>query len=157
MAAMLMLLAAASFSQTVVKTARDTGGWGSGYGRMLGIRADYLDLTDAQRTQIKDILTKERPTIRPLMQQLMQSHQQMRQLESAATFDETKIRTLATEQSQTMTELLVQKARIKSELLQVLTPDQKTKMAAFEARQEARLQRRLQHGQTAPNGAAPNQ
>jgi Spy/CpxP family protein refolding chaperone len=55
-----------------------------------------------------------------------------------------------------MAELMVQKARIKSELMQVLTPDQKTKMAAFEARRQARLQRRLPGGQNAPGEATPN-
>lgn len=162
MASAVMLLAAFAFSQTVVKTSRETGHWGLGFGNMLGVAADYLDLTDAQRAQMKDILTKEKPTIQPLMQQLMQSHQQMRQLESASTFDEAKVRALATEQSQTMTELMVQKARIKSELLQVLTADQKTKLAAFEVKQEARLQRRLQHaqsptGETATPNPTPNQ
>ena len=51
---------------------------------MLGFYADYLDLTDAQQAQMKDIFAKEKPTIRPLMQQLAQGRQQMRQLEQAA-------------------------------------------------------------------------
>ena len=77
---------------------------------MMGFYADYLDLTDAQRAQMKDIMTKEKPTLKPLMQQLEQGHQQLRQLESAGTFDEAKVRTVATQQAQTMTELTVQKA-----------------------------------------------
>jgi Spy/CpxP family protein refolding chaperone len=159
------LMAAIGFSQTVVKAAgpghRGGGGFG---GPMMGLYADYLDLTDAQRAQMKDIMTKEKPTIKPLMQQMAQSHQQLRQLESAGTFDEAKVRALATQQAQTMTELTVQKARIKSELMQVLTPDQKDKMAKFEARRQARFQKRFQHGQEqapateqAPAETAPNQ
>jgi len=151
------LLAALAFSQTVVKTAQGPGHRGAGFGRMLGFYADYLDLTDAQRAQMKDIMAKEKPTIHPLMQQLAQNHQQMRQLESAGTFDEAKVRALATEQSQTMTELMVQKARIKSELMQVLTADQKTKMSKFEARRQARFQKHFQQGQAAPSEAAPSQ
>jgi protein CpxP len=149
------LLAAIGFSQKAVTTP-DTGHRGRQFGKMLGISTRYLDLTDEQKTQMKDIMTKEKPTIQPLMQQVAQNRQQMRQLESAGTFDETKVRSLATQHSQTMAELMVQKARIKSELMQVLTPDQKTKMAAFEARKEARLQRRLQGGQNAPGEATPN-
>lgn len=149
------VLAAIGFSQTAVTT-RDTGHRGRHFGRMLGISARYLDLTDEQKTQMKDIMTKEKPTIQPLIQQVAQNRQQMRQLESAGTFDETKVRSLATQQSQTMAELMVQRARIKSELMQVLTPDQKIKMGAFEARKEARLQRRLQGGQNAPGEATPN-
>lgn len=142
------LMAAVAFSQSVVKTTQGMG-HGGGFGaRMLGFYADYLDLTDAQQAQMKDILTKEKPTIQPLMQQLAQGHQQMRQLEQAATFDEAKARTIATQQSQTMTELMVQKARIKSELMALLTPAQKDKMAKLEARREARIQKHLQQGQT---------
>jgi len=154
------LMAAVGFSQTVVKAAgpghRGGGGFG---GPMMGLYADYLDLTDAQRAQMKDIMTKEKPTIKPLMQQMAQSHQQLRQLESAGTFDEAKVRALATQQAQTMTELTVQKARIKSELTQVLTPDQKDKMAKFEARRQARMEKHFEKDQSqAPaTDTTPNQ
>jgi Spy/CpxP family protein refolding chaperone len=150
------LLAAIGFSQTAVTTP-GPGHRGRHFGRMLGISARYLELTEAQKTQMKDIMTKEKPTIQPLMQQLAQNRQQMRQLESADTFDENKVRPLANQQSQTMAELIVQKARIKSELIQVLTAEQKTKMAAFEASREARLKKHFQQGQAAPNEATPNQ
>jgi Spy/CpxP family protein refolding chaperone len=142
----LAMLAAVALSQTVVKTAQSGGHWGGrGFGaRMFGLNADYLELTDAQQAQMKDILTKEKPTIRPLFQQLAQGHQQMRQLEQAGPFDEAKVRAVATQQSQAMTELMVQKARIKSELVAVLTPDQKDKLAKLQARREARMQKHLQ-------------
>ncbi len=150
------MLAVAAFGQSVVRTA-GPGRHGAGLGGMLAFFGDYLDLTDAQRTQMKAILAKEKPTIQPLIEQLAQGHQQMRQLEEAATFDEAKVRTLATQQSQTATELMVQKARIKSELVQVLTADQKAKLATFEARQQARLQKHFQQGEAAPTEATPNQ
>jgi hypothetical protein len=46
---------------------------------------------------------------------------------------------------------MVQKTRIKSELMAVLTPDQKDRMAKFEARRAARFQKHLQQGQAVPN------
>jgi periplasmic protein CpxP/Spy len=151
----LTLLSAIAFGQSGM---RRTGfGHGDGFASMLGRMGDYLDLTDAQRTQMKSILSKEKSTIRPLMQQLAQGNQQMRQIEEASTFDEGKVRTLATQQSQTMTELMVQKARIKSELVQVLTPDQKTKLTAFEARQQARFQRHFQQAPAASSETPSNQ
>jgi periplasmic protein CpxP/Spy len=153
------LMAAVGFSQTVAQAA-GPGHHGHGFGGpMMGMYADYLDLTDAQRSQMKDIMTKEKGTLKPLMQQLAQSRQQLKQLESASTFDEEKVRAVATQQTQTMTELTVQKARIKSEMMQVLTPDQKDKMAKFEARRQARFQKHFQHGQDqAPQTeSTPNQ
>jgi Spy/CpxP family protein refolding chaperone len=148
------LMATLGFGQTAMHRA----GFGhhGGFGNMLGMMGDYLDLTDAQRTQMKAILAKEKPTLQPLMQQLKQGHQQMSQLEDG-TFDEGKVRALATQQSQTLTELMVQKARIKSELMQVLTPDQKTKLAAFKAKQQARFQQHLQHAPAGTTEAPANQ
>ena len=136
----LTLVTALAFGQAAVRPS-GFGHRGGGFGNMLGMMGDYLDLTDAQRTQMKAILTKEKPTIQPLMQQLRQGNQQMREMEQAGTFDETKARAAAGLQVQAMTELMVQRARIKAEMVQVLTPAQKTKLAAFEARQQARFQR----------------
>jgi Spy/CpxP family protein refolding chaperone len=149
------LMASLAFGQSAVRPA-GFGHHGGGFGGMLGMMGDYLDLTDAQRTQMKAILAKDKPAIRPLMQQLAQGRQQMHQLESASTFDETKVRTLATQQSQTMTDLMVQRARINSELMQVLTADQKTKLAAFEAKRQARFQHHFGKAPADSNEAPTN-
>ena len=148
----IILCATVAFSQSVVKASHGTRGFGGhGFGvEMFGLNADYLDLSDAQMAQMKDILTKEKPTIQPLMQQLRQGHQQMQQLEQAGAFDEAKVRTVATQQSQVMTELIVQKERIKSELMTVLTQSQKDQLAKLQARRQARMQKHLQGAQTAP-------
>src|SRR5512133_2053354 len=87
-------MSTAAFSQTVIKTHQGMGHRG-GFSHMLGFYTDYLDLTDAQQAQMKDIIAKEKPTIQPLMQQLKQGHQQMTQLEQAGTFDEAKVRAVA--------------------------------------------------------------
>jgi protein CpxP len=119
-------------------------------GHMMGFFADYLNLTDAQQTQMKAVLQKEHGTLKPLMQQLHQTRQQLRQYEEG-TFDEAKVRALAAQQSQTAVELTVQKARIHNELFQMLTPDQQAKMKEFEARHEARMQKHMsQEGAPAP-------
>ena|ERR1700739_185128 len=125
-----------------------------GFEHMLGFHSDYLDLSSAQQDQIKAIWQKEKPGLAPLMQQMKQFHSQMDQLTQSGAFDETKVRALAAQQSQTMVELAVQHARIKSEMLQVLTPDQKTKFAQFQAKREQRMQQRMQHRQQAPEPPA---
>jgi protein CpxP len=140
---MLGLLATAAVAQTTNSVAAHGRG-AFGLDHMLGFYTDYLDLTDAQQAQIKDIITKEKPTIQPLIEQLAASRQQLRQLESATPIDEAMLRSVATQQSQTMTELMVQKAHIKNEMMQVLTPDQKAKLAKFTARRQQRFQRHMQ-------------
>jgi len=146
-ALVLVLAAAVGVSQTVKKVSQARVGMGFPFGgHMLGFFSSYLDLTDAQRAQVKDILAKERPNIQPLTQQLMQTHQQLRQMAESGSFDETKARALVTQQSQTMIEAEVQKARVAAELFQVLTPDQKAKMDKFMSRHEQRMMKHMQPG-----------
>jgi len=125
-------------------------------GHMLGYLARKLDLTDAQRAQVKEIMAKEKPTFQPLMLQMAQNHQQMRQLVMSSGFDEAKVRELASQQTQTMTELTVQRARVASELFQVLTPDQKTKLTAIINQHEQRFMNHMQ-GQAQGQGQTQSQ
>ncbi len=112
-------------------------------GHVMGFFAKYLDLTDDQKTQMKAVLQKEHPTVKPLMQQLHQMEQQLKQYEEG-TYDAAKVQSLVSQQAQTLVQLKVQETRIHSELFQLLTPDQQTKMKEFEANREARMQQHMQ-------------
>ena len=116
-----------------------------GFDHMLGYFTDVLDLTPAQQDQAKAILAKEKPVMEPLMKQLMQAHKDMSALEDSGTFDEAKVRALAAQNTQAITELFVQKARIHAELLQILTADQKAKLAQVKAKHAARMQEHMQN------------
>lgn len=129
-------------------------GHGHGFGMFdmgehMKFLAEYLDLTDVQKTQVKAVLAKEHATVKPLFQQLHQSELQLRQYEEG-TFDEAKVRAVAAQQSQTMVELMVRKARIHNELFQLLTPDQQAKMKEVEARRDSRIQKHIQSSEAAP-------
>ena len=110
-------------------------GFGDDFHHMLR----QLDLTSDQHSQVKAIFEKEKPTLEPLMQQMHQNHAAMSALEAAGPFDEVKTRALATQNSQTMVELEVEHSRIKSEIMQILTPEQKTKLAQIEANHAAHM------------------
>ncbi len=138
----LTVMAAIAVSQTVRRAhMRGDGMFG---GPMLGYYVHKLDLTDAQQAQVKAIMTKEKPALQPLMLQVAQGHSQLRDLVMSGNFDEAKARELAAQQTQTMTELAVQHARIASEMVQILTPDQKTKLTALINQHEQRMMNRLQ-------------
>jgi len=83
-----------------------------------------------------------------MLLQLAQTRHQMRQLEEGENFNEAQVRTLAAQQSQTLTELIVQKARIESEMLQILNPDQKTKFKEMIDKHEQRMMNHLQNQST---------
>ena len=133
-AAVLLVAAAA-----IAEGRHGYGGPGGGFHHML----KQLDLTSAQHDQVKAIWAKEKPALQPLMQQMRQNHSAMSALEASGSFDEAKTRALATQNSQTMIELQVEHARIKSEIMQILTADQKAKLAQMEANREARMSKHM--------------
>jgi protein CpxP len=112
-------------------------------GHMMGFFAKYLDLTDAQRTQIKGVMHKEHATMKPLMMQVHQLDQQLRQYVEG-TYDDAKVQALVPQQAQSLVQMKVQETRIHNELYQLLTPDQQTKMKDFEAQHEQRMQKHMQ-------------
>jgi protein CpxP len=142
--AAVMLAVAAAIAQGM----HGHGGPGGDFRHMMGFFTHYLDLTGDQQSQVKAIWEKEKPNLEPLMKQMHQNHSDMRALEASGPFDEAKTRALATQHAQTMIEVEVQHARIKSEMMQVLTADQKAKFAQFEAKREARMKEHMHHPPT---------
>jgi protein CpxP len=129
--AVVLLVAAAA----IAEGRHGYGGPGGSFRHMLR----QLDLTSSQQDQVKAIFAKEKPTLQPLMQQMRQNHSAMVALEASGPFDEAKTTALATQNSQTMIQLQVEHARIKSEIMRILTSDQKAKLAQMEANREARM------------------
>jgi protein CpxP len=114
----------------------------------------YLDLSDAQQTQIKQLMSANKAAAEPLMQQEHQNHLQMTQLVQSGNFDETKAQGIAASQAQTMTQMIVQRATLDANIFQQLTPAQKTKMTQLTAEREqhfaGRMSRLQQHDQPQP-------
>jgi protein CpxP len=116
---------------------------------MMEFYAKYLNVTDAQKADMKAVLQKEHATMKPLMQQMHLLQQQLKQYEEG-TYDDVKVQALVAQQAQTLVQVKVQETRIHNELFQMLTPDQQTKLKEFEANREARMQ---QHMNAAPANA----
>ncbi len=133
-AAVLLAVAAA-----IAQGMHGHGGPDGDFHHMLSFFTRQLDLTTDQQAQAKAIWEKEKPVMEPLHQQMKQYHAAARALENAGPYDENKTRVLATQHAQTMIEMEVQHARIKAEMMQILTPEQKTKMAELEAKHESRM------------------
>jgi len=123
-------------------------------GPMFPFFAKQLDLTTEQQTQIKQIFSNAEPTLRPLMQQEMQSHEAMVQLITSGNFEAAKAQTIAAQGAQIHTQLEVQHAQLAAQAYQLLTADQKTKLAEIMARHEQRMQ---EHMQGPPPADAPAQ
>jgi len=121
-------------------------------GHRMGFFAKALNLTDEQKTQMKAIMQKEHPAMKPLFLQERQVDQQLRQYVQG-TFDEAKVRGLATQKAQIQVELTVAETRVHNQMYQLLTPEQQSKLKEMEANREARMKK---HMNEAPP-AAPEQ
>ena len=107
--------------------------------RFLARLGNYLELTETQRAQIKTILETERPKLQPLVIQAALTHKEIVEATKTGEFNETQIRALATQQGQHVANLIVEKERVKTQIYQVLTPAQRTKLDQLRQRFEARV------------------
>lgn len=119
------------------------------HGPMMGFFARSLNLTDDQKTQMKAIMQKAKPTVQPLHQQARQIDQQIRQYVEG-NYDEAKVRALAQQKAQLEVELTVAETHIHNQMYQVLTADQQAKVKQMEANREARMQKHLNQAPPAP-------
>jgi periplasmic protein CpxP/Spy len=110
-----------------------------------------LNLTDDQKAQIKQIFQAERPTMKPLMQQEHAAHMQMVQLITSGTFDQSKATAIATQESQTHVQLELEHAKIASQVYQLLSSDQKAKVAELIAQRQQRMQQHMQDKDQSPS------
>jgi periplasmic protein CpxP/Spy len=122
-------------------------------GHDLRFLSHYLDLSEAQKTQVKQLFVAQKSTFEPLMEQEHQGHLQMTQLVQSGSFDETKAQTIAVSLSQTEVQMMVQKAKLDAQIFQLLTPEQKTKMTQLTTEREhfaEHMQRLQQNDQPQP-------
>ncbi len=111
-------------------------------GPRMGFFARQLNLTDDQKTQMKAIMQKEHPTMKPLMQQERQFDQQLRQYVEGP-YDATKVQALAAQKAQIQAQITVNETRIHNELYQLLTPDQQAQLKQMQTNHEARMQKHM--------------
>lgn len=124
-------------------------GMGRGMEGHLQFMAAKLSLTDDQKTQMKGIMEKERPTMKPLHEQERQIDQQLRQYVEGS-FDQEKVAALAAQKAQIQSQITVAETRIHNQLYQLLTPDQKDQLKQMEAKHAARMQEHMNKKAPAP-------
>ncbi len=119
-------------------------------GRMGGrggfaFREVMRDLTDAQREQVRAIHEKHAELIRPLAERAHAAHQA---LENAVMSGNTaNLQALSIEVGNAETELTFAQAQVQAEILNVLTPEQKQKIAERRKQMEARRQEMIKQRQ----------
>ncbi|MDM8526243.1 Spy/CpxP family protein refolding chaperone [Desulfococcaceae bacterium HSG8] len=95
------------------------GGMGKGFRALMG-----LDLSDAQKTQVANIITKYRDNIRTSVNNLLDAKKHLNDVMLAEEFNEAAVREAFQQIAAAGEELAVLKAKIAVEVRPVLTPDQ---------------------------------
>jgi Spy/CpxP family protein refolding chaperone len=102
-----------------------------------------LGLTETQRTQIKAIWREERPTVIPLLRQLVSESNWA--APAGAAFDESAARAAGDRQAATISQLLVERQRMISTIYSgILTPEQQQKADQLGQRMHTRIERLIE-------------
>jgi periplasmic protein CpxP/Spy len=131
-------------------------GYGMGHDHMMKFFAEKLNLTDEQKAQMKTVMQKEHPTMKPLFQQQHQIDVQLRQYVEG-TYNEAKVQALATQKAQIEAQITVAETRIHNQFYQLLTPDQQSQLKQIQADHEAHMQQRMQEHTHQAEPPAPQQ
>ncbi len=131
---------------------RGPGGPGmrGGFGELRMLR--QLNLTDAQKQQIRGVMQSHSAELKSLGDRMAQARQALDKLINADTIDEGAIRDASTAVAAVEADMAVARAHIRAEVLQVLTPDQQAKAKQLEAQMQERMSQMRQRLQNRANG-----
>ena len=118
---------------------------GDGFG---GAFFGNLDLTDAQKTQMKQIRENHSQNLRPLTEQIHAKRQELRQASEGGTFNEALVTQKLTEIAPLEAKLMGEQFRTHQEMLSVLTAEQKTKLEQLRAQQKSNWSERRANKQS---------
>jgi len=120
-------------------------GWGGPGPGGMGFIAGELNLTDAQKAQVKTIMQANRASMKPLMQQIEQNRAAMLAATANGAYDQAKITALANQQAQLQAAMTVQHEAIQHQIYTtVLTADQQAKAEQLRTQQISRITEHLQ-------------
>ena len=122
---------------------RGHGPMGMGRG-MDGLPLRGLDLTDAQREQVRGIMTARQADFKAIGDRLGTAHQAQRQAVTRVPVDENEIRARVSEASAVEADFAILRARIHEQVFQVLTPEQQAKANTLQAERQKRRAERME-------------
>ncbi|HMW02450.1 MAG TPA: Spy/CpxP family protein refolding chaperone [Acidobacteriota bacterium] len=86
--------------------------------------AQELNLTDAQKSEMKTLMAREHQALKPIFQQLSQFQDQIRNVNADGQFHEAEVRPLAEQQAKLMTSLQLRHIETRSQMQKILTAEQ---------------------------------
>jgi Spy/CpxP family protein refolding chaperone len=123
-----------------------------GRGFAAGFALGQLDLSDAQKQQVRDITQRHRQQTQPLVQRLQQAMEAQRAAIEAIPVNESLVRSTSQDLAVAQADMAVEQARLHSDIFAVLTVEQQEKAKQLQAQAEARAKERRQRTPGAPKG-----
>lgn len=122
------------------------GGPGGGPGGMFGPELRALDLTDAQRQQVRTIMESHRDEQKAIGDRMQAARKALRTAVTADVPDENAIRAAAAEIGTVEGDAAVLQAKIHAEVFAILTPEQVKKAKELRSERESRMNRMPRDG-----------
>ena len=86
-----------------------------------------IELSDAQKTQFRQLRQSQRQAIRPLMEQIRARRQEIRAASQGASFDQALVAQKLAEIAPLEAKVMAEEFRFRQETLSLLTPEQRTR------------------------------
>jgi Spy/CpxP family protein refolding chaperone len=134
------------------------GGPGHGTGMGMGLALHELNLTDAQKAQVKQIMQANHASMKPLMTQMEQNRAAMLAVTANGQYDQAKIQALAAQAGQLHAAMIANHEAVAHQIYtQVLTADQQAKAEQLRTEKINRINEHIQkiaNGTNAPPSPA---
>jgi protein CpxP len=126
------------------------GGFGGRGGRGFGpgLALNELNLTDAQREQVREIRDRYQEQIQTLSRSLGDLAAKQRQAIETVPVNETLITSATQDMTQAQVEVAIQEARINADIWSVLTAEQQATATKLRAERKAQMEQRRQERRT---------
>lgn len=95
-----------------------------------------LGLTEEQKAKVREIITESKRRISPLVESLRANRENLRKLAFTGSFDEKTVSEIASQSGQIISQIIVERERAKSQIYEILTEEQKIKLAELRAKRE---------------------
>jgi Spy/CpxP family protein refolding chaperone len=122
-------------------------GFGHGGPGRAGFPLAQLELSDAQREQVKAVMERHREDMQTLGTRLREAHDAQRAAVEAVPVNEGLIRTTSQSIAAAQTDMALLQARIHNDVWNVLTAEQQAKAKELKAQRQARAKERAERRQ----------
>jgi Spy/CpxP family protein refolding chaperone len=119
--------------------------WGEGRHHHFGFFFKQLNLTDAQKAQLKQYFSDNKQAFKSNMLNFLKAKQAVNNAMEKNPIDEATIRSLSANVASARTELAVQHAKFHAFLVSILTDQQKQTLTSLEQKRDSNLQEHIDH------------